>query len=123
MRNYFMIGDDINYSNYVSELKVHEIRHYTEQTNAAGNKVVDYINSKREIEVTFIPMSGDEALVLFDDMGGYNNGFNVPIKFFNPKTNEIATANCILPDTNIEYYTIRTDKTILKAFTLRFIEL
>ena len=49
--------------------------------------------------------------------------FNVFISFRNPKTNELETIECIIPDDNVEYYTIQADKVMYNAFTLKFIEL
>ncbi|WP_299043897.1 hypothetical protein [uncultured Campylobacter sp.] len=43
---YFKIGD-VDFSMYVNELKVKKQHNYIAQTNAAGDSVVDYINSKR----------------------------------------------------------------------------
>ena len=52
---YFKIGKT-DFSNIVNELKVDNTSNYNSQTNAAGNTVVDYINTKRIIEVGIIPL-------------------------------------------------------------------
>ena len=52
--SYFKIGEH-DYSNCVCELKVKSAVNYNAQANAAGDTVVDKINSKREIEVGIIP--------------------------------------------------------------------
>lgn len=48
--------NDIDYSHLVKQLVVKKSVNYNAQTNAAGDTVVDYINSKRTISVTFIHM-------------------------------------------------------------------
>lgn len=115
---YFMIND-IDYSHCVNELKVGTEANYNAQTNAAGDTVVDYINTKRIIEVGIIPLN---ELTLANLTTAIDN-FNVAITFLNPKANTVETINCIIPSSNVEYYTIQTDKVMSKAFTLQFIEL
>lgn len=109
-----------DYSMYVNQLKVNKSYVYNAQTNAAGNTVVDLINSKREIEVGIIPLD-DTAMA---ELQYVMDTFNVVISFRNPKTNALEeNVNCILPDNGIEYYTIQADKVMYNAFTLKFIEL
>lgn len=60
---YFKIND-IDYSMYVNELKVSKEANYNAQTNAHGDTVVDFINSKREIEVGIIPLDAEAMLSL-----------------------------------------------------------
>ena len=116
---YFKIGN-IDFSKYVNELKVNTQVNYSSQTNAAGNTVVDYINSKRTIEVGIIPVNSDAMLELQLAI----KNFSVSISFHNPNTNELEEAvACIIPANNIEYYTIQSDKVKFKAFNLTFEEL
>jgi len=115
---YFKIGNT-DYSNYVNELKVGKVNNYNAQTNAAGNTVVDYINSKRIIEVGIIPLDSATMAALQSAI----DAFNVSISFLNPKTKALETINCIIPDSNVEYYTIQADKVMYKAFMLKFVEL
>lgn len=109
----------MEYSKYVNALKINKRRVYTSQTNAAGDTVVDYINSKREIEVGIIPLDTNYMIAL---QGALSN-FNVTISFLNPESNMLEVINCIIPEDNIEYYTIQDNKVMYKAFTLKFIEL
>ena len=116
---YFKIGD-VDYSMYVNQLKINKSSVYNAQTNAAGNTVVDYINSKREIEVGIIPLNPN----VMSELQTAIDAFNVSISFRNPKTNVLEEGiDCIIPQNNIEYYTIQADKVMYKAFTLKFIEL
>lgn len=117
--SYFKINDT-DYSKYVNGLKVNKTAVYNAQTNAAGNTVVDYINAKREIEVGIIPLD-DTAMAQLQTA---IDAFNVSISFRNPKTNALEeNVNCIIPENNIEYYTIQVNKVMYKALTLKFIEL
>lgn len=116
---YFKIGNT-DFSSYVNELKVNRVANYNAQTNAAGNTVVDLINHKREIEVGIIPLDSDDMKTLLTAV----NGFSVSISFRNPQTGALeSNVACIIPDTNIEYYTIQTNKVLYNAMTLKFIEL
>ena len=116
--SYFKIGKT-DFSMYTNELKINNAVNYSAQTNAAGDTVVDYINSKREIEVGIIPLDDDIMKTLLNAI----NAFNVSISFRNPQTNLMETINCIIPGCNVEYYTIQQGKVSYKAFTLKFIEL
>lgn len=116
---YFKIGDT-DYSSYVSSLKIQKAVNYNAQTNAAGNTVVDYINAKRTIEVGIIPLNEVDMLKLQLEL----DAFNVSISFMNPKTNTLEeNINCIIPSTDIEYYTIQVNKVLFKSATLTFTEL
>ena len=116
---YFKIGEN-DYSPIVSGLKVLNINNYNSQTNAAGDTVVDYINTKRNIEVSIIALDDTKMAQLQNDL----TQFNVSISFRNPKTNLMEeNINCIIPDSEIEYYTIQANKVMYKALTLTFIEL
>lgn len=117
--DYFVI-DDIDFSMYVNELKINKETNYNAQTNAAGNTVVDYINSKRTIEVGIIPLNDDAMVSLLTAI----DAFNVSISFLNPYTGLLEDkVNCIIPSANIEYYTIQVNKVMFKALKLKFIEL
>lgn len=116
---YFKIGNK-DYSNIVNELKVKKQNNFNAQTNAAGNTVVDYINSKRVIEVGVIALDDSKMSNLLQDL----DAFNVSISFRNPNTNQLEeNVNVVIPDSNVEYYTIQSNKVLYKAFSLKFQEL
>ena len=115
---YFKIND-VDYSQYVNQLNVGTEVNYNAQTNAAGDTVVDYINSKRVIEVGIIPLTPTYLASLTSAIAN----FAVSISFLNPNTNTLETIDCIIPSSNVEYYTIQAGKVMTKAFTLQFIEL
>lgn len=89
---YFKIGD-VDFSHYVSELKINTGHNFTSQTNAAGNTVVDYINKKRVIEVGIIPLE-DAAL---KSLLAAIDSFEVTVGYRDPRTGEIQSLDCIIP--------------------------
>ena len=119
MSTYFKINDK-DFSHFVSALRVNREAKYNAQTNAAGNTVVDYINSKREIEVEIIPLDAVSMIELQAEL----NQFEVSISFRNPVTGAMEDkVHCIIPDDEIEYYTIQSNKVMFKAMKLTFSEL
>ena len=114
---YFKIGKT-DFSNIVNELNINNTSNYNSQTNAAGDTVVDYINTKRIIEVGIIPLDDTDMANLQTAI----NDFDVMISFRNPRTNQLETIFCIIPESGVEYYTIQANKVMYKAFKLKFIE-
>lgn len=116
---YFKIGD-IDFSQYVNELKVQTDTNYNAQTNAAGNTVVDFINTKRVIEVGIIPLDSSAMVSLQNAI----SPFSVAISYRNPITGALVeNLACIIPSNEVEYYTIQVHKVKFKALKLKFIEL
>ena len=117
--NYFLING-VDFSMYVSSLKVKKNAVYNAQTNAAGNTVVDYINSKRGIEVGIIPLNEVDMLKVLSAI----SAIGVSISFRNPHTNLVEeNVSCIIPDSDVEFYTIQTNKVMYKELKLKFTEL
>lgn len=116
---YFKINGT-DFSNCVNALKVTSTANYNAQTNAAGDTVADFINRKRTIEVGIIPLDAAELTALMVAI----DAFTVSVSFIDPRTGALAeNVACIIPESGIDYYTIRADKTQSKAFSLQFIEL
>lgn len=116
---YFKINN-IDFSYCVKGLVVSHNVNYTAQTNAAGDTVVDYINTKRTIEVEIIPIDADDMKKLQNQI----NLFNVSISFRNPNTNELEeNVNCIIPSNDVEYYTIQANRVLYQECSLTFTEL
>jgi hypothetical protein len=117
--DYFVI-DDIDFSKYVNKLNIATETIYNQQTNAAGDSVVDYVNKKRTIEVGIIPLDKEAMINLQKAI----EAFNVSISFLNPTTGEIEQdVKCIIPSNGVEYYTIQSNKILYNSFSLSFIEL
>lgn len=115
---YFKINN-VDFSMYVNELSVEKNANYTAQTNAAGDTVVDFINHKRVVEVGIIPVTS----VAMAQLQALLDLFNVTITYLNPNTSALDTINCIIPSSNVEYYTIQAGNVSFKAFSLTFEEL
>ena len=116
---YFKIGD-LDFSPYVNKLTVETQANYTAQTNAAGNSVVDFINTKRTITVGIIPLNALNKMKLQQALAA----FSVSISFLNPNTNILEeNVACIIPAYDADYYTIQANKTLFNAATLTFTEL
>ena len=117
--SYIKIGEN-DYSAYCNELNINRKVNYSAQTNAAGNTVVEYINSKREIEVGIIPLDDVMMIQLQKDIAA----FSVALSFRNPATNTLEDGvTCIIPDDSVEYYTIQAGRVLYNAVKLKFIEL
>lgn len=116
---YFKINDT-DFSMCVNTLNISKTANYTSQVNAAGNMVVDYINSKRTIEVGIIPLTPTDMMALQDAI----SNLGVEISFLNPNTNAIEeNVKCIIPENAVSYHTIQAGKVLFNAFTLTFTEL
>jgi hypothetical protein len=116
---YFKINDN-DYSTYVNQLKIAREHNYKGMTNAAGNTLVKYVNTKRIIEVGIIPLDSAIMMQLQEDI----NKFKVTVSFLDPETNTLEeNISCIIPQNSVEYYTIRAENTQFKAFSLAIKEL
>ena len=115
---YFFINN-VDLSSIVNSLVVSEQANYTSQTNANGDTIVDYINSKKVVKVGIIPTTIETTAYLKSLIGQ----FDTTIKFLNPDTNELQEIECILPQREFTYYTINTHVSLLKQFELTFYEL
>lgn len=115
---YFKIND-IDFSHIVSGLKVKKAANFNSQTNAAGNTVIDLINTKRTIEVSIVSINS----AAMADLQEAISGLGVSISFRNPTTNALETINCFISGNEAEYYTIQANKVLYKPFNLTFSEL
>lgn len=116
---YFKIGNK-DYSPYVKGLKVNKAANYSAQMNAAGDTVVDYINHKRTITVEFIYVNDEVMAQIQADI----DEFAVSLSFRNPETNALEEGVvCIIPKSEIEYYTIQAGRVLYREFELEFTEL
>jgi hypothetical protein len=115
---YFKING-VDFSQYVNKLNVQTNHVYNARTNARGDKKVKLINTKKIVSVGIIALSEETNAELLELL----NLFEVRISFRDPSTKALKEATCIIPKNNIDYYTIRADKVLTKAYTLTFEEL
>lgn len=117
--NYFKING-VDFSMYVNKLKVAREHIYKGQTNAAGNTLVKYVNTKRIIEVGIIPL--DNATMA--NLQAAINQFKVNVSYLDPQTGALVeNVACIIPHNSVEYYTVQAGNVSFKAFSLELKEL
>lgn len=117
--SYFKVNG-VDFSNLVNELEIEKEEIYNAQTNAAGDTVVDYINSKRTIEVGIITLDEVDASRLLSAV----DSAVVSISFRNPITKGLEeNVNCLIKKKTVDYYTIQANKVKVNDFKLKFEEL
>lgn len=116
---YFKINN-VDFSMYVSALKVGTKHIYKGRVNASGNTLVKYVNTKRIIEVGIIPLDDDAMSKLQQEL----NKFTVTISCMNPETKQLENnVKCMIATHSVDYYTIQDSDVRFKAFALTFDEL
>ena len=86
--------------------------------NANGDTVIDIINRKVKVYVTFRPMFDDEMVEFLTLIKDYV----VNVSFRDSRTNQLTTVTCYTGTPEPEYYHIGNE-VIYKDFSLNFIEL
>lgn len=116
---YFKINDT-DFSHMVSGLKVGYETLVSENSgrNANGDTVIDVINRKIKVYITFRHTTNSEMAQLLSAI----NDYVVNVSFLNPQTNALSSITAYTGTPEPEYYTI-SDKTIYKPMSLNFIEL
>ena len=115
---YFKING-IDFSMYVNKLKVAREHIYKGMTNASGNLLVKYVNTKRIIEVGIIPL--DSAAM--QSLQAQINEFQVTVSYLDPETGTLEeNVKCIIPHNSVEYYTVQAGNVKFKAFSLELKE-
>ncbi len=117
---YFKINN-VDFSSYVSGLKVGFETLVSDNSgrNANGDTVIDVINRKKKVYVTFRHTTKEEMKKILDAVSPYI----VNVSYLNPQTNELTTINTYTGTPEPEYYTIQEKMTIYKPMSLNFIEL
>ena len=115
---------EINYndvSDLVSGLKVDYEVIISEDSGrtAAGTMVMDIVDKKTKLEVTFIPMAQERMSSLLKSIDSYI----FDVQYLDPKTKAMRNIQVYIGTPEIEYYVIHDDKRTYNGFTLSFIEL
>jgi 5'-3' exonuclease len=112
-------GTDVSY--LVKGLKVGYETLVSEDSgrNAAGDTVLDIINKKVKLYVTFRPMDSTDMAKLLTLIDGYV----VDVTYRDSKMNTLETINCYTGTPNAEYYWVHNDHVFYKQMQLNFIEL
>lgn len=111
--------NNVDFSDLVSGLKVGYETLVSDSSgrNAAGDTILDVINTKRKIYVTLRHTTIAEMknfLAAVED-------FQVTVSYLDPKTNSLKTANTYIGTPEPEYYNV--SKSLYKPMSLNFIEL
>ena len=122
MRNLsYLTINNVDVSNLVSGLKVGYEVLVSEDSgrNANGDTVIDIVNRKAKVYVTFRVMDDTQMAKLLNAISSYV----VSVSFRDPKTNATKTIQSYTGTPEPEYYTIQDNKVLYKSFNLNFIEL
>ena len=113
--------NDTDISNLVQGLKVGYETLVSDDSgrNANGDTVLDIINKKIKLYVTFRPMDSYDMKKLLQAIDDYI----VTATFRDPRTNTLKNIQCYSGTPNPEYYWILNDQVLYKQFQLNFIEL
>ena len=117
---YFNInGADFSY--LVSGLKVGYETLVSDNSgrNAAGDTVIDVINKKHKIYITFRHTTDAEMQELLNAISNYV----VTVTFLNPVTKALTSIEAYTGTPEPEYYTIQPNLVVYKPMSLNFIEL
>lgn len=87
--------------------------------NANGDTVLDVINKKVKVYVTFRPMMDTDMAGLLAAMEDYV----IPVTYRDSKTNALRTITCYTGTPEPEYYWILDNQVLYKEFNLNFIEM
>ena len=117
---YFRINN-VDYSDMVSGLKVGYETLVSDNSgrNANGDTVIDIVNTKRKVYVTFRHTTDAEMRRLLSAIEDYV----VAVDFRNPATGALMTINAYTGTPEPEYYTIQNGFVVYKPMNLNFIEL
>ena len=87
--------------------------------NANGDTVLDVINRKVKLYVTFKPMFEADMATLLSTF----SGFVIPVSYRDSQTNSINTITCYTGTPEPEYYWVLDDQVLYKELQLNFIEM
>lgn len=87
--------------------------------NANGDTVLDIVNRKVKLYVTFRPMDSSDMAMLLSTFSGYV----IPVTYRDSKTNSNKTITCYTGTPEPDYYWILDSQVLYKAMDLNFIEM
>jgi hypothetical protein len=87
--------------------------------NANGDTVLDIINRKVKLYVTFRPMDGTDMAKLLATF----SSFVIPVSYRDSKSNTTKTITCYTGTPEPEYYWILDNQVLYKEMNLNFIEM
>ena len=117
----YLIVNGYDLSNFVKSLKIGYETLVSDNSgrNANGDTVIDVINTKVKLYVTFRPMDAGEMKFVLDSI----NDFVVSVTYRDAKTNTEKTINCYTSTPEPDYYFINRYRVLYKEMNLNFIQL
>lgn len=106
--------NNIDYSQYVNKLSITAKQKYTARESANGDLLVKYITAKRNIQVGLRPLDASRAKGIISAISGAAS-MEVKVDFLDPATDSLSTAICVVPANTVEYHSINSEGTLLKA--------
>lgn len=87
--------------------------------NANGDTVIDVINKKVKLQITFRPMESSEMAKLLATIENYV----INVSYRDSKTNTTKTITCYTGTPEPDYYFIHSNRVLYKEMSLNFIQL
>ena len=117
----YLIINGFDASNLVKSMRVGYETLVSEDSgrNAAGNTVLDVINRKVKIYLTFRPMDGSEMASLLSSLSSYV----INVSYRDSKTNTTNTITCYNSTPEPEYYWIHGNTVLYKELSFNLIEM
>ena len=117
----YLMLNDTDVSDLVKGLKVGYETLVSEGSgrNANGDTVIDVINKKAKVYVTFRPMESDDMAKVLAAIEGYV----IDVTYRDVKTNSNKTITCYTGTPEPEYYFIHDNRVLYKEMSLNFIQL
>lgn len=113
--------ENIDFSNLVKSLKVGYETLVSDNSgrNANGDTVIDVINKKVKLQVTFRVMEAADMAKLLAAIENYV----IDVTYRDSKTNSNKTITCYTGTPEPDYYFIHGDRVLYKEMSLNFIQL
>lgn len=117
----YLVINGVDVSHLVKSLKVGYETLVADNSgrNANGDTVLDIINHKVKLYVSFRPMDGVEMERLLSSFSEYV----IPISYRDSRTNSINTITCYTGTPEPDYYWIHGNQVLYKQMNLNFIEM
>ena len=90
-----------------------------ENRNANGDTVIDIINKKTKLQITFRPMESEDMTKLLAAIEDYV----IDVTYRDSKTNSDKTITCFTDTPEPDYYFIHDDRVLYKEMSLNFQQL
>lgn len=117
----YLVVNGTDVSNLVKSMKISYETLVSDNSgrNANGDTVIDIVNKKVKLQVTFTPMNGESMSSLLSAIGNYV----INVTFLDSRTHSKTTINCYTGTPEPDYYWIHDDDIMYKEMSLNFIEL